>query len=196
VTRPIVLASTSPRRRDLLAQLRLPFVAVAPDYEEHDAPDADPVAMVRAHATGKARSVAALDPRRPVLGVDTTVVLDGRVYAKAASADEARAMIRAFAGRTHAVVSGLCLVGDDFEVVDHETTAVTFRRLRDPEIDAYVETGQWQGLAGAYAVQGLAAAFVTRVEGDFANVVGLPVALLVRVLGERYPGTYGYLPVE
>jgi len=188
---PILLASTSPQRRAILEQLALPFEVVAPDYEEHDPPDADPVELVRRHAEGKARSVAADAGDRPVLGVDTTVVCHGRVFAKAGTEEEAAEMLDAFGGNTHEVVSGLCLITHGFEVLETETTRVTFRPLTARDIAAYVASGEWQGRAGAYAIQGLGAALVERIEGDYLNVVGLPAALLVRLLGERFPGTYG-----
>jgi septum formation protein len=193
VTPPaILLASTSPRRREILAQLGLPFEVVPPTYEERDPPGAGAVELTQRHARGKASSVASRRPERPVLGVDTAVVLGGRVYGKSATPAEAAATIRSLAGRTHVVVSGLCLLGDGFEDVEHAETRVTFRPLAEPEIAAYVASGQWRGLAGAYAIQGRAAAFATAIAGDYWNVVGLPVALLVRVLARRYPGVYGY----
>jgi len=188
---PLLLASTSPQRRAILTQLRLPFDVVAPRYEEHDPPDADPIALVRDHARGKARSVAAEAGPRPVLGVDTTVHLDGRVYGKAADAAEAEAMLEALAGRTHTVLSGLCLVTPGWEVVEHEATAVRFRDLTPRDIGGYVAAGEWEGRAGAYAIQGLGGRLVERIEGAYLNVVGLPGALLVRLLAERFPGTYG-----
>lgn len=188
---PLLLASTSPQRRAILAQLGIPFEAVAPDYHEHDPPGAPPVELVREHALGKARSLAAQAAGRPVLGVDTTVVLDGRSYGKAADAAGAAEMLHAFSGRTHEVVSGLCLRTAEWEVVEHETTAVTFRALADGDVAAYVASGEWEGRAGAYAIQGLGARLVERVEGDYLNVVGLPAALLVRLLAARFPGLYG-----
>ncbi len=188
---PLLLASTSPQRRAILTQLRLPFDVVAPAYEEHDPPDADPVELVRAHALGKARSAAAGAGDRPVLGVDTTVALDGRIYAKPADETGAEAMLEALAGRTHEVVSGLCLVTPGWELVEHETTAVTFRELTPRDIGAYVASREWEGRAGGYAIQGLGGRLVSRIEGDYLNVVGLPGALLVRLLAERFPGTYG-----
>ncbi len=188
---PLLLASTSPQRRAILTQLRLPFDVVAPAYEEHDPPDADPVELVRAHALGKARSVAVGAGDRPVLGVDTTVALDGRIYAKPTDETGAEAMLEALAGRTHEVVSGLCLVTPGWEVVEHETTAVTFRELTPRDIGAYVASREWEGRAGGYAIQGLGGRLVSRIEGDYLNVVGLPGALLVRLLAERFPGTYG-----
>lgn len=188
---PLLLASTSPQRRAILSQLGIPFEAVAPDYHEHDPPDASPVELVREHALGKARSLAAQASGRPVLGVDTAVVLDGRTYGKPADAEDAARMLRAFSGRTHEVVSGLCLLTGEWEVVEHETTAVTFRRLSERDVAAYVASGEWEGRAGAYAIQGVGARLVERLEGDYLNVVGLPAALLVRLLSARFPGLYG-----
>ncbi len=181
----LLLASTSPQRRAILEQLRIPFDAVAPSYvEEGD----DPVE----HAVGKARSVADAADGRPVLGVDTTVVCEGRVYGKPADAGEASRMLEALAGRTHEVVSGLCLVVDGAEQVEREVTRVSFRELNARDVEAYVEAGEWEGRAGGYAIQGLGASLVTAVDGDYLNVVGLPGALLVRLLAELFPGRYGF----
>jgi nucleoside triphosphate pyrophosphatase len=188
----ILLASTSPQRRAILEQLGVPFDVLAPLYEEHDVPDADPVELVRAHAQGKARSVVEDGAGRPVLGVDTTVVCGGRVFAKAAGPAEAAAMLAAFGGTTHEVVSGLCLLTPAWEELHTETTRVTFRPLTERDIAAYVASGEWEGRAGAYAIQGLGAGLVERVEGDYLNVVGLPAALLVGLLAERFAGVYGF----
>jgi septum formation protein len=181
----LLLASTSPQRRAILEQLRIPFDVVAPDYEE--AGD-DPVE----HAVGKARSAAGEAGGRPVLGVDTTVVCEGRVYGKPADAGEAARMLRALAGRTHEVVSGLCLLTDVWEQAEREVTRVTFRELTERELEAYVEAGEWAGRAGGYAIQGLGASLVEAIEGDYLNVVGLPAALLVRLLAERFEGQFGF----
>lgn len=183
--RVLALASTSPQRRAILAQLRIPFTVVPPDYHEHDPPDADPVALVRRHAEGKARSV-----HREgciTLGVDTTVHLDGRVYGKPADAAGAARMLGELGGRTHEVLSGLCLLGPGFAVLEHEITRVTFRPLADLERDAYLASGEWRGRAGAYAIQGLGGRLVKRIEGDYLNVVGLPGALLVTQLERHAP---------
>jgi septum formation protein len=189
---PLLLASTSPQRRAILEQLRIPFVAVSPAYVEHDPLGASPADLVREHARGKARAVAASAGGRPVLGVDTAVVLDGRVYGKPATAAEAVEMLENLGGRTHEVVSGLCLLGPGWEAVEHEITRVSFRPLARQDVAAYVATGEWEGRAGAYAIQGRGAALVERIEGDYLNVVGLPAALLVRTLAERMPGAYGF----
>jgi septum formation protein len=189
--RSLVLASASPQRRAILEQLGLPFDVVAPRYEEHDAPGADPVELVREHALGKARSVAADAGDRPVLGVDTTVVCAGRVYGKAAGPEAAAEMLEALGGSTHEVVSGLCLVTPAWEELHHAATRVTFRPLTARDIAAYIASGEWQDRAGAYAIQGLGATLVERIEGDYLNVVGLPAALLVRLLADRFAGIYG-----
>ena len=189
---PLLLASTSPQRRAILEQLRIPFEVVRPRYEEHDPPDADPLELVRTHAQGKARSVADAAGDRPVLGVDTTVVCGGRVYGKAEGAEDAAAMLEALGASTHEVVSGLCLLTSVWEELHTETTRVTFRPLTAHDIATYVASGEWKGRAGAYAIQGLGAGLVERVEGDYLNVVGLPAALLVRLLAERFSGVYGF----
>jgi nucleoside triphosphate pyrophosphatase len=181
----LTLASTSPQRRAILEQLRVPFEVVPPDYVEHDPPGLAPTELVRAHAEGKARSVHA--DGRITLGVDTTVALDGRLYGKARDGDEARRILRELAGRTHLVVSGLCLLGTGEDVVAHELTEVTFRLLSGDAVDAYVSSREWEGRAGAYAIQGLGGRLVERIDGDYLNVVGLPGALLVSTLEERAP---------
>jgi septum formation protein len=189
---PLLLASTSPQRRAILGQLRIPFDVVSPRYEEHDPPDAPPVELVRDHAEGKARSVAGEAGDRPVLGVDTTVHLDGRIYGKPADEGDAERMLEELSGRTHEVVSGLCLVTPGWAVVEHETTRVTFRTLTPRDIGRYLAAAEWQGRAGGYAIQGLGGALVERIDGDYLNVVGLPGALLVRLLAERFSGAYGF----
>jgi septum formation protein len=181
---PLVLASTSPQRRAILTQLRIPFEVVAPSFDEETVDD--PLER----AAGKARSVDG--GGRAVLGVDTEVVLGGKLLGKAADVEEATAMLRSLAGRSHEVVSGLCLRAAEWEELHTSSTLVTFRGLTDAAIAAYVGSGEWEGRAGAYAIQGLGAGLVERIDGDFLNVVGLPGAVLVRVLGERFPGAYAF----
>jgi septum formation protein len=187
---PIVLASESPQRRAILEQLGLPFIVVPPRYEEHDSPEADAVELVREHARGKARSVGAHE-ECPVLGVDTAVVVDGRSLGKPGDAGEAEAMLERLAGRTHEVVSGLCLITPAWEELHHEVTTVTFRPLTARDLAHYVGSGEWKNRAGGYAIQGLGASLVEHIEGDYLNVVGLPAALLVRLLIQHFPDKYG-----
>ncbi len=182
---PLILASTSPRRREILGRLGIPFDVVAPSYEEASG---DPVA----HAVGKARSVIEAANGRPVLGCDTEVICAGRVYGKAETEEDAESMLESLSGRTHEVVSGLALITPAWEEVHREVTRVTFRPLSARELAHYVASREWEGRAGAYAIQGLGASLVERIEGDYLNVVGLPAALLVRLLAERFAGVYGF----
>jgi septum formation protein len=148
--------------------------------------------VVREHASGKARSVADVAEDRPVVGVDTAVVLNDRIFGKPANAADAEEMLEELGGKTHVVVSGLCLLTPGWEDVEHEVTQVAFRELAPRELGIYVATGEWEGRAGGYAIQGRGAALVRSIEGDYLNVVGLPAALLVRLLAERFSGVYGF----
>jgi septum formation protein len=182
-TPPLLLASTSPQRRAILTQLGVPFDVVAPHYDELGD---DPLE----HAVGKARSVEGGE--RAVIGVDTVVRCNGRVLGKPASPGEAEEMLDFLSGRTHDVVSGLCLRTPAWEEARVETTHVTFRALTPRDLAWYLGAGEWEGRAGAYAIQGQGAALVERIEGDYLNVVGLPAAALVAVLAARFPGLYGF----
>jgi septum formation protein len=192
IVQPLLLASTSPQRRTILDQLGIPYDVLAPTYAEEDPPKANAVRLVREHARGKARSVAAQAGERPVLGVDTAVSLGGKIFGKPANAAEAERMLEELAGETHVVVSGLCLLTAAWELVEHDSTRVTFRELTPREIAHHMTHGEWEGRAGGYAIQGRGAAIVEEIEGDYLNVVGLPAALLVRTLAERFPGAYGF----
>jgi septum formation protein len=181
----LTLASTSPQRRAILEQLRIPFEVVEPTYVEDDPPELEPREVVRRHAEGKARS--AHRAGTVTLGVDTEVVLDGRVYGKPVDREDAEHMLNELSGRTHTVVSGLCLLGDGFDLVQHELTDVTFRLLSPELVRGYLDSGEWQGRAGAYAIQGLGGRLVERIDGDYLNVVGLPGPLLVSLLERHAP---------
>jgi septum formation protein len=180
---PLVLASRSPQRRAILEQLRIPFVVVVPEYEERGD---DPLE----HAAGKARSVDGGE--RPVLGVDTVVICGGTVLGKPGDAAEAEQMLETLAGKTHEVVSGLCFRTPAWEELHSETTAVTFRPLTARDIASYLATDEWRERAGSYAIQGIGAGLVERIDGDYLNVVGLPAALLIRLLAARFSGIYGF----
>jgi septum formation protein len=170
----VILASRSPQRRAILTQLGFEFEVVVPDVEELE--DGDPRAMVVENALRKARAVESDDL---VLGVDTTVVLDGRSYGKPATEAEARAVLELLSGRTHEVWSGIALD----ERTATACTRVTFRALEPGLLDWYLASGEWRERAGGYAIQGKGAALVERIEGDFWNVVGLPVPTLLDLLG-------------
>ena len=177
---PLVLASRSPQRRAILEQLGIDFTVVEPVYEELDPPGALPQELVITHAVGKASSVQG----GCVLGVDTTVALDGDSLAKPAGATEAAAMLRRLSGCTHTVYSGLCLRVGQADHVRLAATEVSFRELDEDDIAWYVARDEWRERAGGYAVQGAGAALVTAIAGDYTNVVGLPVAALLDAVAE------------
>ena len=177
--RPLVLASGSPRRAELLRQAGIRFDVSAPDVDETLRDGEAPEAYVRRLAAAKAGRIAALHPGRVVLGADTTVVVDGEVLGKPRHAAEAARMLGQLSGRSHLVLTGVCLIGPDGEAqVEAAVTTVDFRALSAVEIAAYVDSGEPMDKAGAYAIQGGAAGFVSRLDGEFDNVVGLPLALI------------------
>lgn len=183
--RPLILASASPQRRALLSDLGERFEVVAPGVDETP-PPGPLVDAVRALARRKAEAVARAHPGATVLGADTVIERDGALLGKPADADEARAMLRALAGRSHLVHTGVAVVraGSGLARDGAATTTVLFRPLSEAEIEAYVRSGEPFGKAGAYAIQGGAERFVERVDGDLDNVVGLPMRLVTRLLEE------------
>ncbi|MBJ7521523.1 MAG: septum formation protein Maf [Solirubrobacteraceae bacterium] len=173
----LILASASPQRRAILTQLGLTFEVVVADVPELE--QGDPVEVVCENARRKARAVAHRRGHAPdelVIGVDTEVHLDGEIFGKPADAADARAMLGRLNGRTHEVHSGLALVRGEDEQVHHDVTRVTFRTLTDDQIADYVDLGEWEGRAGGFAIQLRGAALIRRIEGDYLNVVGFPVA--------------------
>lgn len=188
----LLLASRSPQRRAILTQLGVPFEVRPADVEELT--DGDPTAVALENARRKAMAIgsqleaeiAGGDSERAdrhVLGVDTIVVLDGRAYGKPADAADARRILAALAGRSHLVLSGLCVVEPGGEPrTALATTHVRFRALDDATLDWYVATGEWEGRAGGYAIQEKGAALVAAIDGDYLNVVGLPVTALLDLL--------------
>ena len=180
--RDLVLASGSPRRREMLSGLGLEFVIDPADIDEGVRPGETPVAYVRRVASSKATTVAARHPTSVVLAADTTIDLDGAVLAKPADAADAARMLEALSGREHLAHTAMAIaVGGLLNVVE-VTTAVRMRPLSTAEIDWYVATGEPLDKAGAYAIQGRAAAFVESVAGSVSNVVGLPMAEAVMAL--------------
>ncbi len=181
----LVLASTSPRRRELLALLGLSFEVDDPGYEEAAIPGEAPVSLARAFALGKAKAAAWRQPAAIVVGSDTLIDVDGDVLGKPVDAVEARAMLRRLQGRAHLIHSGVAVVQSprQLEEVGVESVRVEMRLLRDDEIDAYVATGEWQAKAGAYSIQGAGGALIDRIVGDFPAVVGLPLRLTAELLG-------------
>jgi septum formation protein len=188
----LVLASASPRRREILSALRVPFEVVVPEVEELTGGVPEEVVVENARRKAAAGLVAAGEASEgaTALGVDTEVVLDGRLLGKAAGRTEAREHLEALGGRTHTVLSGIVLHGaarsggEPVERSGVALTEVTFRELDRTTLQTYLASGEWQDRAGAYAIQGLGSILVERVEGDFSNVVGLPVRLLLELAPE------------
>jgi len=172
----LVLASRSPRRRAILEQLGVEFRVEVPDVEELS--EGEPRALVLENARRKARAVE--DER--VLGVDTAVVLDGRSFGKPRDAAEAERFLRELSGREHEVLSGMALRDSAGERTDVAVTRVRFRELDEHTIEWYLSRGEWGDCAGGYAIQGKGAALVEQIEGDYWNVVGLPVPALLRLV--------------
>jgi septum formation protein len=188
----LILASRSPRRREILGWLGIEFDVVEPDVEELSEGD-DPEALVLENARLKALAglEAAGEPEDAVvLGVDTDVFVDGRMLGQPADRAEAEERLRTLSGREHEVLSGVCLIGPRAAGIPGaplrersgvSRSAVTFRKLDDATISAYLDSEEWRGRAGGYAIQGLGSILIEKVEGDFSNVVGLPVRVLLEL---------------
>jgi septum formation protein len=178
----LILASASPRRAELLRNAGLEFRAVPADVPEELSPGEDPVAYVERLARRKAETIAARFSGDTVLGADTTVVVNGNILEKPRDSDDARDMLRRLSGRSHEVTTGICLVNAGVSVVEHETTVVTMDAISDTEIERYVAGGEPMDKAGAYAIQGIASRWASRIDGCYFNVVGLPVPRVYRIL--------------
>lgn len=177
---PLILASGSPRRRELLERVGIAIEVRPPDIDESVHPGEHAAAYARRVASEKAAAVAQAAPGRWVLAADTVVEVGGAILGKAADGAEAAAMLEQLSGQVHRVITAFCLRGPAGAVRERAvTTEVEFRALGRDEIDQYVAAGEWVGKAGAYAVQGMAAAMVSRVAGSITNVIGLPLAEVV-----------------
>lgn len=177
----LVLASKSPRRAELLAAAGIPFLVRAGDIDESCIAGESPEVYVRRLAVGKALAVES-DSSEIVLAADTIVVLDGEIMGKPRDAKDATRMLAALAGRRHEVITGVCLRRGDATLVEAATTVVWFAPMSDVEIAEYVASGEPMDKAGAYGIQGLASCHIDRIEGSYANVVGLPVSLVYQML--------------
>ncbi len=185
----IILASSSPRRHELLTQIAVPHTVHPAHIDETRRPGEDPMVYVRRLAEEKALAAALHHPAATLLAADTTVVLGAEVLNKPADLADAERMLRSLAGRTHHVHTGLAVVGSGTVQTHVESTAVAFTSIPDDEMAEYLATGDSLDKAGAYGIQGYAARWITRIEGDYFNVVGLPLAMAVRLL--RSAGALG-----
>lgn len=186
MTLPIVLASASPRRRELLLGLGLQFEVVAAELDEEAVTAPTPQALVQKLALEKARAVAKTRPASLVIGADTVVYQNGRIFGKPKNAAEAKEMLRALSGGTHTVATGIALVSPGGEVADVVTANVTFKALTEGQIARYIATGEPFDKAGGYGIQGRAAAMIREISGDYYTVVGLPVCRLCELLTEKF----------
>lgn len=186
----LILASQSPRRRELLGLFRIPFLVRVADIDETMDPHASPADEVARVSRLKALAIDHA-PEDVVIAADTIVVCDGRVLGKPRSEEEAKQMLRFLSGRDHQVMTGMTVLRGQEAVVCTEVTDLHFRSLSNWEIDAYVATGEPMDKAGAYGIQGGAALFCSRMEGDYYNVMGLPVCRLSRILARIAPELMG-----
>jgi septum formation protein len=179
---PIVLASGSPRRKQLLEMLHIPFRVITPDVDEHVHPGESPQQYVTRLSRAKAEAVAQRAAGDVILAADTTVVLDGRIFEKPTSPADAVRMLLELQGRTHEVLTSVAVARDGEVAQALDVSRVTFRPVDRGTVEAYVATGEPLDKAGAYAIQGLGAPLIDRVEGDFFGVMGLPLRLALDLL--------------
>lgn len=182
MTKSLILASASPRRKELLELVQIPFEIHVSQVEEKIEETASPAEVVMSLAAQKAADVALHYPHAVVLGADTIVTYGARMLGKPNSKEEAAETLRVLSGNTHEVYTGVALVSGDETFTFYERTEVTFWKLSEEEIQAYVETEEPLDKAGSYGIQGKGAALVKKINGDYYSVVGLPVARLVREL--------------
>lgn len=176
----LVLASASPRRQELLRSIGIRFELCAVDVDEHES--GAPEQVVQTLAARKAKAAQAVRPGRLILAADTLVHAKGETLGKPADEHDARRMLRLLSGSWHEVYSGVCLMRDDLRLCHVECTRVLFEPMSEQEITRYIASGEPHGKAGAYAIQGLAGQYVSRIEGSYSNVVGLPLHAVVRLL--------------
>lgn len=191
----IILASTSQRRQEILKSLSIPFTVMTPNYEESNEMGVEPHELTEMHAMRKVESVIRTPLRinTPwILGADTLISVDGKPYGKPGNRDEARQMIKEFSGITHDVFTSICLFDAATQYTSTKTSksTVTFMELTDVQIEKYLDTGEWQGVAGGYRIQGLASCFISSITGSFSGIVGLPIHELYAILREH---GYGFI---
>jgi len=179
---PLILASASPRRAELLRNAAIAFTVEPAHVAEQPFSNEKPVDYAQRLARDKASAVFARNPESVVLGADTVVVVDEHLLEKPADEHDAARMLKLLSGRTHQVITGVCLVAPGFERTEAEITQVVFSLLSENEIAYYVQTGEPMDKAGAYAIQGIASRWVERIEGCYFNVVGLPLPRVYRML--------------
>lgn len=188
---PIILASSSPRRQEIFKQLNIPFKVISPSFKE-ERPDNITVKDTSEYfAAQKVRSVVKMFPVDQhigwILGADTSIIYNDKLYGKPKDTEEAFEFLNAFSGNTHEVISSIALLNGDLQFLDTKVSksTVTFKKLSKPEIDWYLSTGEWHGVAGGYRIQGLAQCFISKIEGSFSSIMGLPISEFYDILTEQ-----------
>ncbi|ULQ59966.1 Maf family protein [Brucepastera parasyntrophica] len=190
---PIILASTSPRRQDILRSLNIPFTVMNPPYVETVIEGMSPPEYAEFNAIKKLESVMRMELKitiKWILAADTIISFNGKICGKPKDRDEAGQMLRMYSGATHEVITALCFYSSDTHYTSTRisTNKVSFMELEDSQIENYLDTGEWQGVAGAYRVQGLASCFISKIEGSYTGIVGLPIHDFYAILREQsYP---------
>jgi septum formation protein len=187
---PIILASTSPRRQEILRALNIPFSVRAPSYGEPAIPGMSPEEMAELHSMKKVESVIKMSWSSAIpwiLGADTLISINDTIYGKPATRDEAREAIKAFSGKTHQVITAISLFNSSINYISTRSSVsdVTFMTLDDAQIEKYLDTGEWQGVAGGYRIQGLASCYISDIKGSYSGIVGLPIHDLYVILREH-----------
>jgi septum formation protein len=186
----VILASTSPRRQDILRSLNIPFSVLTPNYDEPVIKGMKPGELAELNSMKKVESVIRmhLQINTPwILGADTLICMNDIIYGKPANRDDAQAMLKAFSGNKQQVLTAISLYDSKTKYISTRTSTstVSFMQLDDTQIDRYLDTGEWQGVAGGYRIQGLASCFIDKIEGSYSGIVGLPIHELYDILREH-----------
>lgn len=188
---PIILASSSPRRQEILKSLNIPFRVMIPDISEVIPDDIKPEDAPEYLASKKVEAVVRslpVDQIIPwVLGADTIIVLDGKIYGKPSSREQAGEFLRLFSGKTHKVITGIAVFNGQLHYLDTRTkiSTVTFKTLSEEEINWYLDSGEWYGVAGGYRIQGKAAFFITEITGSFSSIIGLSISDFYDIMSQQ-----------
>lgn len=187
---PLILASTSPRRQEILRNLNIPFSVMSPSYDEPLIPGMNPVELAELHSMKKVESIIRMHLKIStpwVLGADTLISVDSDIYGKPVDRDDAKRMINSYSGRTHRVITAITLYDSEKQYISTKTSIsrVTFMDLNDAQTENYLDSGEWQGVAGGYRIQGLASCFISEIQGSYSGIVGLPIHELYDILREH-----------
>jgi len=187
---PIILASTSPRRQEILKNLGIPFTVMSPTYDEANIPGMKPQALAEYHSMKKVESIVRMQLNITipwVLGADTLIVADGVIFGKPENRADAERMLKTFSGKTHEVITAISLFEASKQFISSRTSVnqVSFMDLDNDQINRYLDTGEWQGVAGAYRIQGLASCFISSIQGTHSGIMGLPIHDLYAILREH-----------